>query len=223
MTTISPIRSALMATVIRSSRPSISAANKVRNARSVSSLSRARHLTACFDRSHHFSQQKRMLSEEAATKKAEETAAEPSQELTFSTPRVKELYERMSKLSKDEVAIVGQLILDNCGLKIEPDEFYYHGIGRSGGGGKGGAGAVEEAVAEVAAKKDSFDVKLTGFDEKSKIKVIKEVRAITGLGLKEAKEMVEGAPKVIQKDMKEEAANELKQKLEEVGASIELV
>jgi large subunit ribosomal protein L7/L12 len=63
-----------------------------------------------------------------------------------------------------------------------------------GGGGGGGGAAVEEAPAAEA--KDAFDLKLLGFDPKAKIKVIKEVRTITGLGLKEAKELVEGAPKV---------------------------
>jgi large subunit ribosomal protein L7/L12 len=67
-------------------------------------------------------------------------------------------------------------------------------------------------------------LKLVGFDAASKIKVIKEIRAmIAGLGLKEAKEMVESAPKVIQKDLKPEQAQELKAKLEEIGAQIELV
>ena len=161
-------------------------------------------------------------SEAAATKDAEtEAAAAAPQELTFSTPRVKELYERMAKLKKDEVSLVGELILENLDLTIEPDEFYYYGIGKSGGGGKGGGGAVAEAVEEV--KKDKFDLKLVGFDAKSKIKVIKEVRTLTGLGLKEAKDLVESAPKTIQKDLKAENAEELKEKLEAVGAQIELV
>jgi large subunit ribosomal protein L7/L12 len=73
------------------------------------------------------------------------------------------------------------------------------------------------------AVKTLFDLKLVGFDATSKIKVIKEVRAIAGLGLKEAKEMVEGFPKVILKDLKQEQADEFKVKLEELGAIIELV
>jgi large subunit ribosomal protein L7/L12 len=80
--------------------------------------------------------------------------------------------------------------------------------------------AVEEEVVE---EKTVFDLKMTAFDDKSKIKVIKEIRAITGLGLKEAKEMVEGVPKVIRKDIKKEEAEELKVKLEAVGATIEIV
>ena len=64
---------------------------------------------------------------------------------------------------------------------------------------------------------------MAGFDAKSKIKVIKEVRSIAGLGLKEAKELVEGAPTTIMKEVKEEDAEALKAKLEEIGAQIELV
>jgi large subunit ribosomal protein L7/L12 len=75
----------------------------------------------------------------------------------------------------------------------------------------------------VVEAKTIFDLKLVGFDAKAKIKVIKEVRAIAGLGLKEAKELVESAPKVIQKDLKQEKADELKAQLEAVGAEIELV
>ena len=93
-------------------------------------------------------------------------------------------------------------------------------IGKYGGGGKGGGAAAEEVVEE--AQKDKFDIKLAGFDAKSKIKVIKEVRAIAGLGLKEAKELVEGAPKVILKDLKPESAEELKEKLEAAGGQVEV-
>ena len=87
------------------------------------------------------------------------------------------------------------------------------------GGGEADAGAEEE----VKEEKTNFDVKLTGFDAKAKIKIIKEVRSIAGLGLKEAKEWVEGVPKVIQKDLKQEQADEIKAKLEELGATVEIV
>jgi large subunit ribosomal protein L7/L12 len=83
-----------------------------------------------------------------------------------------------------------------------------------------GAELVQE---EVKVEKLTFDVKLTGFDAKAKIKIIKEVRAIAGLGLKEAKEFVESAPKIIQKDLKKEQAEEIKAKLEELGATVEIV
>ncbi|KAL3928815.1 MAG: hypothetical protein SGARI_004927, partial [Bacillariaceae sp.] len=91
-----------------------------------------------------------------------------------------------------------------------------------GGGGRVAKAADAGAAEEPAEAKTIFDLKLVGFDAKAKIKVIKEVRNIAGLGLKEAKELVESAPKVIQKDLKQEKAEELKAQLEAVGAEIEL-
>ena len=81
--------------------------------------------------------------------------------------------------------------------------------------------AVGGAAAPAAEKKDSFDVVLADAGEK-KINVIKEVRAITGLGLKEAKDLVESAPKAVKEGVGKDEAEELKKKLEEVGASVEL-
>ena len=81
----------------------------------------------------------------------------------------------------------------------------------------GGAAAPVEAVEE----KDSFDVILTGSGDK-KINVIKEVRAITGLGLKEAKDLVEGAPKPVKEGVNKAEAADLKKKLEEAGATVEV-
>ena len=81
------------------------------------------------------------------------------------------------------------------------------------GAGGGAAAAVEE--------KDEFTVVLADAGDK-KINVIKEVRAITGLGLKEAKDLVEGAPKPVKEGVKKEEAEQLKKKLEEAGAKVEL-
>ena len=83
------------------------------------------------------------------------------------------------------------------------------------------AAAAPAAVAEVVAEKDSFDVVLASFGEK-KINVIKEVRAITGLGLKEAKDLVEAAPKAVKEGVSKDEAEALKKKLEGAGATIEL-
>jgi len=83
------------------------------------------------------------------------------------------------------------------------------------------AAAAGAPVAEAAEVKDSFTVMLTAIGEK-KINVIKEVRAITGLGLKEAKDLVEGAPKAVKEDVAKSEAEEIKGKLEEAGASVEL-
>jgi len=78
-----------------------------------------------------------------------------------------------------------------------------------------------DAGGEAAAEKDAFTVMLTAIGDK-KINVIKEVRAITGLGLKEAKDLVEGAPKPVKEDVAKDEAEEIKGKLEEAGASVEL-
>ncbi len=81
----------------------------------------------------------------------------------------------------------------------------------------GGAGG--DAVA--AEEKDEFDVILTGAGDK-KINVIKEVRAITSLGLKEAKDLVEGAPKPVKEGVAKDEAEKIKKQLEDAGASVEL-
>ena len=81
--------------------------------------------------------------------------------------------------------------------------------------------AAGDGAGAAAEEKDSFDVELTGAGD-SKVKVIKVVREITGLGLKEAKDMVDGAPKVIKEGVSKAEAEELKAKLEEQGATVTL-
>ena len=80
------------------------------------------------------------------------------------------------------------------------------------------AGAAAAAVEE----KTEFDVVMTGFDAAAKIKVIKVVREITGLGLAEAKAAVEGTPKTLKEAVSKDEAEELKKKLEEAGAKVEI-
>ena len=84
------------------------------------------------------------------------------------------------------------------------------------------APAAGGGAAEAAAEKTEFDVVLAGFDAAAKIKVIKAVREITGLGLAEAKAAVEGAPKTLKEAVSKDEAEELKKKLEESGAKVEL-
>jgi large subunit ribosomal protein L7/L12 len=83
------------------------------------------------------------------------------------------------------------------------------------------AAAGPAAAGEVAEEKTEFDVILTVAGDK-KINVIKEVRAITALGLKEAKELVESAPKAVKEGVNKDEAEELRKKLEEAGASVEI-
>ncbi len=84
------------------------------------------------------------------------------------------------------------------------------------------APAAGGAAAEAAAEKTEFDVVLAGFDAAAKIKVIKAVREITGLGLAEAKAAVEGAPKTLKEAVSKDEAEELKKKLEEAGGKVEV-
>ena len=78
------------------------------------------------------------------------------------------------------------------------------------------------AAAPAAEEKTEFDVILAGFDAAAKIKVIKAVREITGQGLAEAKATVEGAPKALKEAVSKDEAEELKKKLEEAGAKVEI-
>jgi large subunit ribosomal protein L7/L12 len=82
-----------------------------------------------------------------------------------------------------------------------------------------GAGAAQ--AAEPEEEKTEFDVILVAIGDK-KINVIKEVRTVTGLGLKEAKDLVEGAPKPVKEGAKKEEAEQIKKKLEEAGATVEI-
>ena len=83
------------------------------------------------------------------------------------------------------------------------------------------AAAAGGDAGEAAAEKDEFDVMLTGFGDK-KVAVIKAVRGITGLGLKEAKDMVESAPAAVKEGASKAEAEDIKKQLEEAGASVEL-
>jgi large subunit ribosomal protein L7/L12 len=91
------------------------------------------------------------------------------------------------------------------------------GVMMAGGGGGGGAAAPTEKAEE----KTTFDVVLKAAGEK-KIQVIKVVRSATGLGLKEAKDLVEGAPKTVKENIAKDEAEKLKKELEEQGATVEL-
>ena len=83
------------------------------------------------------------------------------------------------------------------------------------------AAAAGDAGGEAVVEKDEFDVVLTGFGDK-KVGVIKAVRGITGLGLKEAKDMVEGAPTTVKEAASKTEAEEMKKQIEEAGGTVEL-
>ena len=96
-----------------------------------------------------------------------------------------------------------------------------HGIEPAGGGVMAVAGPAAGGEGEAAAEQDSFDVILAGFGEK-KIQVIKAVRSITALGLKEAKDLVEGCPKVLKEGVDKDEADKLRKTIEEAGGAVEI-
>jgi len=83
------------------------------------------------------------------------------------------------------------------------------------------AAGAADAGGAAAEEKDSFDIILTGFGDK-KINVIKEVRGITGLGLKEAKDLVEGVPKPVKEGVAKDEADTIKKQLEDAGATVDI-
>ena len=133
------------------------------------------------------------------------------------SPRVEEIFQKIVQLDTIEVHLLTELVNEKLGFN-KLTQAQREALARGGAGvSSEKAGAVEEKEVKTA-----FDLKLTGFDAKAKIKVIKEIRAITGLGLKDAKEMVEGCPKVVKKEIKIEEAEEIKSKLEAVGGTVEI-
>ena len=126
----------------------------------------------------------------------------------------------MASITKDQVIdfIANMSVLEMSELVKEMEEKFGISAAAAAVAAPAAAGGVADAPAE---EKSEFDVILTSFGEK-KINVIKEVRGITGLGLKEAKEAVEAAPKAIKEGVSKEEAEEIKKKLEEAGASAEI-
>lgn len=122
---------------------------------------------------------------------------------------IEKIAEELSTLTVLEAAELATLLEEKWGVSAAAAPV---AMAMPAGGGDGGAAAEEQT---------EFDVVLTAVGA-SKINVIKEVRAITGLGLKEAKDLVEGAPKAVKEGVAKEEAEEIKGKLEEAGASVEV-
>ncbi len=120
---------------------------------------------------------------------------------------LEKLVEELSTLTVMEAAELSKLLEEKWGVSAAAP------VAMAVAGGGGDAPAAEE--------KTEFDVVLASAGDK-KINVIKEVRGITGLGLKEAKDLVEGAPKTVKEGVSKDEAEELKKKLEEAGAKVEL-
>jgi large subunit ribosomal protein L7/L12 len=123
------------------------------------------------------------------------------------------------KITKEDVVtfIEGMTVLELSELVKELEEK----LGVSAAAPVAVAAAAGPAQTVSDEEKTEFDVVLTGFGEQ-KIQVIKVVRALTGLGLKEAKDLVEGVPKPVREAVSKDEAEEVKGKLEEVGATVEI-
>ena len=128
----------------------------------------------------------------------------------------------MAEVTKEQVVefISNMSVLELSEMVKELEEKF--GVSAAAAAVAAAPAAVGAAGGEAAAEeKTEFDVILTSFGDK-KINVIKEVRGITGLGLKEAKEFVESCPKAVKEGVSTEEAEEIKKKLEEAGASAEI-
>ncbi|BAF18181.1 uncharacterized protein [Oryza sativa Japonica Group] len=135
--------------------------------------------------------------------------------------RVWRLVEDVSSLTLAESAALSALLLRRLDVPAPPIAILNSAAGLGGGGGAGAAGAAgEKAGGAAAAEKTVFELRLEAFDAASKIKVIKEIRSFTDLGLKEAKELVEKAPAVIKGGVSKEEARTIIDKMKAVGAKV---
>jgi len=123
---------------------------------------------------------------------------------------IQQLVDSISKLTLIEAAELSKALKEKLGIEA-----------LSFGGGGGGGGGAPAAAAEKPAEQSEFTVELTAAGA-NKINVIKAVREITGLGLGEAKALVEGAPKVLKEGLGKAEAEELKKKLTDAGATVPL-
>lgn len=124
---------------------------------------------------------------------------------------VKQLGDALAGLTLKEAVELGKYMKDTYGIEAAAGGAVM--VAAAGGGGG--------AAAAAAPEKDTFDVILTDAGDK-KINVIKEIRTITGLGLKEAKDLVEGAPKEVKAGVNKEEADKIRKMLEEQGATVEI-
>ena len=127
---------------------------------------------------------------------------------------LEKLADELSNLTVIEVAELSKMLEEKWGVSAAAAAPAVVAAVPGAAGGDAGAGAAAE-------EKTEFDAVLASIGDK-KINVIKEVRAITGLGLKEAKDLVEGAPKAIKEGVPKDEAEAIKKKLEEAGASVEI-
>jgi large subunit ribosomal protein L7/L12 len=150
-----------------------------------------------------------MAEEAKKTKEAKDTKEAKAEKTGKVSAKVKKLGDEIVGLTLMQAKELGDYLKDEYG--IEP----------AAGGAVMVAGPASQGPAEEKEEKTSFDVILKEFGEK-KIQVIKEVRAITGLGLKEAKDLVDNVPKPVKEGLSKDEAEATRKQLEAVGAVVEL-
>jgi large subunit ribosomal protein L7/L12 len=153
-------------------------------------------------------EEKKDESTEAPAEDGQSDASEEKKDVEV-PEKFKSLVEEIEKMSVMDLSELVKILEDKFGVSSAAPMIM--------AGGAPAAGEGEEAAEE----KSTFDVELTGAGD-NKIGVIKAVRAVTELGLKEAKDLVDGAPKVIKEGVKAEDAEEMKKTLEEAGAQVTL-
>ncbi len=163
--------------------------------------------------------------EQAKNELKDEAKEQPNEEVkepkkTKATQEPKETKKWSSEIKKLGDKIVGLTLMQAKELGDYLKDEY--GIEPAAGGAIMMAGPAPAASTEAAEEKTIFDVILKAFGDK-KIQVIKEVRALTSLGLKEAKDLVDNVPKPVKEGLSKEEAESAKQKLEAVGATVEVV
>lgn len=142
---------------------------------------------------------------------------DPTEHRSPPTERVWRLVDEITGLTLMEIAELGSILMKKMGMKEPPIVGVMKpGAGLGGMGMKGPVAAKEEAKPE----KTAFELKLESYDAPAKIKIIKEVRSFTDLGLKEAKELVEKIPAVFKKGVSKEEAEQIIEKMKALGAKV---
>ncbi|KAL5789487.1 hypothetical protein ACOSQ2_004375 [Xanthoceras sorbifolium] len=144
---------------------------------------------------------------------------DPTEHRSPPTERVWRLVDEISGLTLAEVAEVGSIIMKKRGMKEPPvvGVMKPGAAGLAGMGMKASAGAAKE---EKKPEKTVFELKLESYEASTKIKIIKEVRSFTDLGLKEAKDLVEKTPSVLKKGVSKEEGEQIIEKMKAVGAKV---
>ncbi|XP_072961646.1 uncharacterized protein [Typha angustifolia] len=145
---------------------------------------------------------------------------DPSAPANPPSDRVWRLVDEVSALTLAEVAELTSLLMQRAGVEEPPEIGILNAGGGGGFGGGAGAGGAAQGKEEKKAEKTVFELRLDAFDAASKIKVIKEVRGFTDLGLKEAKDLVEKTPTVIKRGVSKEEAEKIIEKMKAVGAKV---